>query len=233
MKSFFEEYGRVIVTVLIILGIILVGYTIAGNGRNSAFGRFTTATVDSLTGQASSLLKDSASFIEKKTSMSSVIMTDDKKANAVIAESNGTKNINLTGETSKWWDSKSFSSQIRSGMNTPWGKKTVMSFDIMADKDASINIDFNAEIDGVPGNDNYTHNSMVSVDGKETVYSGTRADISLSGNKWHHIIIILENGNETDNPKHLDMISSCSILYVQKSGTTNYKLKNVKCGVTD
>lgn len=57
MKSFFEEYGRVIVTVLIILGIILVGYTIAGNGQNSAFGKFTTATVDSLSGQANDVLE--------------------------------------------------------------------------------------------------------------------------------------------------------------------------------
>ena len=57
MKAFFEEYGRVIVTVLIILGIILVGYVIAGNGQNSAFGKFTTATVDSLSGQANDVLE--------------------------------------------------------------------------------------------------------------------------------------------------------------------------------
>lgn len=51
MKAFFEEYGRTVVTVLIVLGIILVGYTIAGNGKTSAFGKFTAAVVDSLDGQ--------------------------------------------------------------------------------------------------------------------------------------------------------------------------------------
>lgn len=51
MKAFFEEYGRTIVTVLIILGIILVGYAIAGNGKTSAFGKFTAAVVDNLDGQ--------------------------------------------------------------------------------------------------------------------------------------------------------------------------------------
>ncbi|GEM_PF-4990194 len=60
MKEFFEEYGRTIVTVLIILGIILVGYVIAGNGRNSAFGTFTSDVVDSLSGQANDILEKSS-----------------------------------------------------------------------------------------------------------------------------------------------------------------------------
>lgn len=145
MKSFFEEYGRVIVTVLIVLGIILVGYTIAGNGQNSAFGKFTTATVDSLTSQASSLVKDSAEYIEKKTSMSSVKPKDNGKANAVTSEKDGIETIELTGESNIWGsNTKYFDSHCRSGILTSWGKKSVMSFDIMADKDASISLDFNA-----------------------------------------------------------------------------------------
>lgn len=56
MKDFFEEYGRTIVTVLIILGIILIGYTIGGNGKSSAFGRFTAEVADSMSGQANNII---------------------------------------------------------------------------------------------------------------------------------------------------------------------------------
>lgn len=232
MKEFFEEYGRTIVTVLIILGIILVGYTIAGNGQNSAFGKFTTATVDSLTGQASSLIKDSAEYIEKKASMSSVKPSNLGTA-TVTSEKDGVETVELTGNYSWGRNTKMFASDTDSDMLTAWGQKSVMSFDIMADRDASISIDFNAYIDGVTGNDNYKNNARVSVDGNETVHSDSRGDISFSGNKWHHAIVILENGNETMNPKHLDMKAGNLIYYMQDSGTTKYQLKNVKYGNAD
>lgn len=59
MKAFFEEYGRAIMTVLVILGIILVGYVIAGNGAKSALGRFTANVTDSLSRQANNVLESS------------------------------------------------------------------------------------------------------------------------------------------------------------------------------
>lgn len=56
MKEFFEEYGGVIVTVLIILGIILVGYVLAGNGTNSALGKAVNHFVESMSNQANKVL---------------------------------------------------------------------------------------------------------------------------------------------------------------------------------
>ena len=76
MKEFFEEYGRTVVTVLIILGIILVGYVIAGNGKTSAFGRFTSNIVDTLTRQDSSLIKDDSAYTER--------VAENKHAPAII-----------------------------------------------------------------------------------------------------------------------------------------------------
>lgn len=80
MKEFFEEYGRVIVTVLIILGIVLVGYVIAGNGQNSAFGRFTSDVADSLSGQTNDILEKSTFNSMKMSGAQESIKWDDNTA---------------------------------------------------------------------------------------------------------------------------------------------------------
>lgn len=80
MKAFFEEYGRTVVTVLIVLGIILVGYTIAGNGQNSAFGRFTSDVVDSLSGQTNDVLEKSTFNSVKMSGAQESIKWDDNTA---------------------------------------------------------------------------------------------------------------------------------------------------------
>ena len=56
MKEFFEEYGGVIVTVLIILGIILIGYFVAGNGMNSSMGISVRRYITSMANQANKVL---------------------------------------------------------------------------------------------------------------------------------------------------------------------------------
>ena len=67
MKEFFEEYGGVIVTVLIILGIILVGYVLAGNGQNSALGKAVNHFVESMSNQANNVLTSTETSQAKTT----------------------------------------------------------------------------------------------------------------------------------------------------------------------
>lgn len=238
MKEFFEEYGRTIVTVLIILGIILVGYTIAGNGTKSALGRFATATVDSLSGQTSSILRDSTELLEKSVTLTPAHTSSNLQGSTKAEETkkDGVINTRVTGKSKAWSGNDLYSVYTDSKMYAGWGKKSVMSFDISADRDFAISLDFNADIDSVSGNDKYSPDVTVSADGIEnriSIHGTSRGDLSLSGNRWHHVIVVLKNENGNENPSHLPMRAFTSINYMQDSGTVNYQLKNVKYGIAD
>ena len=232
MKEFFEEYGRVIVTVLIILGIILVGYTIAGNGENSAFGKFTTATVDSLSGQANNLLKGSIGDLERGASYDTKEIHQYSGAYGCTVESSengGIKTVTVTGQSMGWnGKEKNAGTWTSSTMQVPWGKKSVMSFDISADNDFQINMDFNADIEGVTGNDGYGSGSVQYNDGKIV-----RSHETLSKNKWHHVVVVLENNGKSNTEKKPFTRVFNSIYYQQDGGTTNYQIKNLKYGIAD
>lgn len=234
MKEFFEEYGRIVVTVLIILGIILVGYVIAGNGKTSAFGRFTSNIVDTLTRQDSSLIKGDSAYIERvaENKHTPVIASySDGTTKISREEKNGISCYTVTGEANPTWQGTNHAT-VRTNDKTPvpWGKKSVMSFDLFGDKDCTLWVDFNADIDGVPGNDAYSANTSdcgLFLDG---VKSSDR--VKVSGNSWHHFTVILENGNEEMNPQHKPFKEMWnSITFGQDGGTTKYQIKNLKYGI--
>lgn len=241
MKEFFEEYGRTIVTVLIILGIILVGYTIAGNGRQSAFGRFTTDVVDSLSGQAGSLIKGSAEYLERTAVPShstSSIPYSVGEAQMTTEESNGVTRITVSGKSSGQWDANTAATKTLDTTPVPWGKKSVMSFDFYSDKDTSIWFDFNVRLEGDSNADQYANGQYVNealyMDGDKTNANRNYSPVSVKGGKWHHMIASVENGNESLNPNKKDFKKVFHwIYYKQDSGTTNYQIKNLKYGVAD
>ena len=235
MKEFFLFYGRTVVTVLIILGIILVGYVIAGNGKTSAFGRFTSNIVDTLTRQDSSLIKDDSAYTER--------VAENKHAPAIIGfsangtakisreEKNGISCYTVTGKSEPTWQGTDHAGVATDDKTpVPWGKKSVMSFDLYSDRDCEVWVDFNAEIDGVPGNDAYSANTSdcgLFLDGAK---SSDR--VKVSGNSWHHFTVILENGNEEMNPQHKPVKRMWnSIGFGQDGGTTKYQIKNLKYGI--
>ena len=232
MKSFFEEYGRVIVTVLIILGIILVGYVIAGNGQNSAFGRFTTATVDSLTGQASSLIQDSAEYIAKTAHEvdKRVVSTQRGNTKVTSSEKNGVTSVTVEGK-SESWNTDSAWNFFQTNTQVEWGKKSVLSFDIVSDKNSTFSMDFNVTVPGNAGNDGYGRPSLLSINGKEEQIAGEGRNISVEKGKKSHIILVLTNSNEKENPGHKNMTPFTGIAYKQNSGKTNYQISNVRYAV--
>ena len=245
MKAFFEEYGRVIVTVLIILGIILVGYTIAGNGQNSAFGRFTTDIVDSLTRQASGIIKDSAEYLERtaKNDKGAVPTTKSRGAASVSTSTeNGIMKIAVSGKAGGKWNSEDVAfTAFYDGTPVPWGKKSVVSFDLYSDKDSSVWMDFNVDYDMKGHNEDYSYltndgytNEALYMDGQKTINDRDFYPIDVPGGKWHHMIAIVENGNQSKNPDHSPYKRVYHALnFSQSSGTTKYQIKNLKYGVAD
>ncbi|GEM_PF-4371118 len=236
MKEFFEEYGRVIVTVLIILGIILVGYVIAGNGKTSAFGRFTSNIVDTLTRQDSSLIKGDSAYMERVAENKHTPATSfsyDGTAKISREEKNGISCYTVTGKSEPTWEGTDHATVATDDKTpVPWGKKSVMSFDLFSDRDCKVWINLNAYVDGVPGDDAYSANTSdcgLFLDG---VKSSDR--VKVSGNSWHHFTVILENGNEEMNPQHKPFREMAnSIWFGQDRGTTKYQVKNLKYGIAD
>lgn len=233
MKAFFEEYGRTIVTVLIILGIILVGYTLAGNGKTSAFGRFTSDIVDSLSGQANSLLKDSPENIERSTEMQDASAENAYGASVTTSIKDGVTTVTVNGKAVPWGDIGDTAMETSTPLKTPWGKKSVMSFDIFSDANRTLTIDTNALVDGSSHNDNYSHPVYSSVDGSVGTSASSTTNLTLTASKWHHVIVILENGNEKMNPSHLPVTGANTVKFNQDSGTTHYQIKNLKYGNAD
>lgn len=230
MKDFFEEYGRTIVTVLIILGITLVGYTIAGNGTKSALGRFTANITDSLSSQTNSLLADSPEGLARSTAMADGLFTGhDGPAALSMTEKEGVQNISVSGKTDNISNKAFLLTKAKS--QTPWGQKSIMSFDIMAEKDSSFVLDQNALIEGTHDNDIYSDKSRFSDNGKVSVLNESSfVQVSLKGGKWHHIVLVMENGNESRNPSHLPMSASNTIRLIQDGGDIHYQVKNMKYG---
>lgn len=242
MKEFFEEYGRTIVTVLIILGIILVGYVIAGNGKTSAFGRFTSNIVDTLTRQDSSLIKGSTEYLERiavPSHNTSASQYHKGEAQMTTEESNGITCITVSGKSDgQWYTSSTASTHTLDTTPVPWGKKSVMSFDFYSDKDTSVWFDFNVRLEGDLQADEHDNNQYTSealyMDGDKTNASGIYSPVSVNGGKWHHMTAIVENGNKSLNPNKKDFKKVFHwIYYKQDSGTTKYQIKNLKYGVAD
>lgn len=237
MKEFFEEYGRTIVTVLIILGIILVGYVIAGNGRTSAFGKFTTDVVDSLSYQADSLIKDSAEYLERTAGEKHTPAIADRGQGTAKIEStkqDGIISVTVNGKADPTWESKdTATTSTDSRIPVPWGKKSVMSFDFFCDRDCMMWIDFNADIEGITGNDNYIYDTGgLYIDGAKICSAGYVTAQKIESGSWHHIICVMENGNSGKNPQHKSFTHMWnSISYGQDGGTTHCQIKNITYGV--
>lgn len=234
MKAFFEEYGRTIVTVLIILGIILIGYIIGGNGTMSTFGRFTTSVVDSLTSQASCIIKDSPEFLERTAHKvdNNQLITPMGNTKVTSTEKDGTYNIDVEGK-SVGWATDSAWTFFRSDSSVPWGKKSVLSFDISTNSDSTAVFDFNVTIRGVSGNDAYGRPSRLSVNGEEESVDGEGRAVALKKDKKYHMVLVLTNSNEEQNPSYKDMVPFTGIMYKQDGGKIHYTVGNIKYGVAE
>ena len=237
MKEFFEEYGKVIVTVLIILGIILVGYTIAGNGENSAFGRFTTATVDSLDSQTNRTIdvinNDKAKLIEDSAKFSGGVQSNKYTGGTASMKQKEKGNgfdVSVVGKSDgySFYDNYAVT-KTQAPEKIPFGKTSVLSFDV--DGQGEITIDFVSSA-GLT-EDDYGDGS-VYLDGKEIKVNGIQnewktASVKLPGGS-HHIVVTASNNNPK-NTKKADMSVNHIIGYVNESGTSAYKIRNIRYGI--